>query len=180
VDCQATDNAGLQSTAFFYVHVVDTTGPALTLPANIVTYATSPLGATVSFSATAADLVDGPRTVSCTPPSGSLFTPGVTTVSCSASDTRTNSSSGSFTVTVLSAAQIVGELIGEIDNFQQANGLLNNVLNSLNNGNNGAACNQLGAFINQVQAQAGKKLTQAEAAQLIQIANAAKTALGCQ
>jgi hypothetical protein len=162
------------------VEALDSTPPVLTLPANITTFATSPIGANVSFTTSALDAVDGVRPVICAPASGSLFTIGVTTVQCSTSDTRGNAAGGSFTVTVLSAAQIVGELIGEIDNFNQASGLLNNVLKSLTNGNSGAACNQLGAFISQVQAQAGKKLTPAEATQLIDIANAARAALGCQ
>lgn len=157
----------------------DHTPPVLTLPTNITAFATSPSGAMVSFTATANDAVDGPRAVSCSPAPGSLFPIGTTTVSCSASDTRGNTASGSFAVTVLSGSQIVTELIADIENFQQANGLLNNVLKSLTNGNTGAACNQLGAFINQVEAQSGKKLTPAEAADLIQVAMAAKAAIGC-
>jgi Big-like domain-containing protein/HYR domain-containing protein len=62
--------------------------------------ATSAAGRTVTFTATATDLVDGARPVSCTPASGSTFALGTTTVNCSASDTRGNSASGSFTVTV--------------------------------------------------------------------------------
>ena len=179
VHCQATDNAGNQSTASFTVSVVDTTAPALTVPANIVTNATSPGGAIVSFTATAADLVDGSPSVSCSMSSGALFPIGTTTVMCEATDPSGNSSSRSFSVKVLSASEIVTSLIGKITNFPQANGLLNNVLTSISNGNIGSACNQLSAFINQVQAQAGKKLTQQEAAQLLQIANAARAALGC-
>lgn len=49
---------------------VDTTPPVLTLPANITTNAVSPSGAPVSYIATATDLVDGPRPVSCAPPLG--------------------------------------------------------------------------------------------------------------
>jgi GH24 family phage-related lysozyme (muramidase) len=82
-------------------------------------------------------------------------------------------------VKVLSGAEIVTSLIGMIANLPQANGLLNNALKSLNNGNVSAACSQLSAFANQVQAQAGKKLTQAEAAQLLRTANAARAAIGC-
>ena len=38
--------------------------------------------------------------VTCTPPSGSIFAPGATTVNCSATDSHGNTASGSFTVTV--------------------------------------------------------------------------------
>lgn len=79
----------------FKVTVVDTTAPELSLPANITTQT-----ATVTYVATATDLVDGSVAVACTPPSGSTFPDGITTVHCSASDTRGNSAAGSFTVTV--------------------------------------------------------------------------------
>ena len=79
--------------------VVATTAPTLTLPSNITTEATGPL-TVVAFTVTASDLDDGVRPVSCTPPSGSGFAVGTTTVTCTASDTHGNSASGSFTVTI--------------------------------------------------------------------------------
>jgi HYR domain len=54
----------------------------------------------VTYTASATDLVDGSVAVTCTPPSGSTFAAGTTTVSCSASDSRGNNAAGSFTVTV--------------------------------------------------------------------------------
>jgi hypothetical protein len=84
-----------------------------------------------------------------------------------------------FTVTVLSATQIVANIIGEIENFPLGNNLLQNVLKSITAANVGAACGQLGAFINQVEAQRGKKLTQVEANTLVRMAGDAKAALGC-
>ena len=71
----------------------------LTLPAPIVA-ATSVSGAIVTYLASAVDLVDGARPVTCTPASGSAFAIGSTSVSCSASDTRGNTATGSFVVTV--------------------------------------------------------------------------------
>jgi len=100
VNCSAQDAAGNGATGSFTVTVHDTTSPALSLPANIVTEATSPAGAAVSFAATAQDLVSGSVAVQCAPPSGSTFALGVTTVNCSAHDAANNGVSGSFTVTV--------------------------------------------------------------------------------
>jgi len=100
VTCTATDDAGNSRTGNFNVTVVDTTPPALTLPANITEEATGPSGKVVTFSATATDLVDGARPVTCVPPSGSTFPIATTTVNCSASDTRGNTANSSFTVTV--------------------------------------------------------------------------------
>lgn len=159
----------------------DTTPPVLTLPGNITVNATSPSGAIVVYTASATDLVSGAVTVACSPASGSTFPIGITPVSCSAKDSSDNLVTSGFSVGVLGAAQITADLLAQvtIDNFQQASNLLQNVLNSISSGNTGAACNQLGAFINQVQAQSGKKLTTAEATALIGFAASAKTALGC-
>lgn len=88
------------SGATFTVTVVDTTPPDLSLPADLTIEATGPSGATVSYIATATDLVDGSVTVVCTPPSGSTFALGTTSVACSAADAHANSSNGSFSVTV--------------------------------------------------------------------------------
>jgi len=100
VNCSASDAAGNTTTGSFTVTVQDTAPPALTLPANLTTNASGASGAVVTFAASATDLVDGARPVNCTPSSGATFALGATTVNCSASDTRGNSASGSFTVTV--------------------------------------------------------------------------------
>ena len=101
VTCNATDVAGNAAVpTTFVVHVVDTTAPVLTLPANISTTATGNSKATVSYIATANDLVDGAVPVTCAPASGSEFSVGTTTVNCSATDAHLNTANGSFTVTV--------------------------------------------------------------------------------
>jgi len=101
VTCTATDQAGNASDAStFTVTVVDTTAPALHLPANITKAASSSAGAVATFTASADDIVDGSVPVTCVLPSGSTFAPGTSTVSCSASDAKGNAAHGSFTVTV--------------------------------------------------------------------------------
>jgi hypothetical protein len=100
VNCSATDSHGNTSSGSFTVTVQDTTPPALTLPANITTEATGPSGASVSYSASATDFVDGPVAVSCDHASGNTFAIGTTTVRCSAMDSHGNTASGSFSVTV--------------------------------------------------------------------------------
>lgn len=101
VSCSASDAHGNASSGSFTVTVTDTTPPTLNLPAAITAEATGPSGAAVPFSATATDLVDGSVPVNCTPSSGSTFALGATTVSCFATDAHGNTSSGSFTVTVV-------------------------------------------------------------------------------
>lgn len=112
VTCTSADN----ESGTFTVTVVDTTGPALVLPNGITVKATSAAGASVSYNASAVDAVDGAVSVSCAPASGSTFSIGASTVQCAASDSRNNSSSGSFTVTVTeppAPPQLPGDLTKE-------------------------------------------------------------------
>jgi large repetitive protein len=86
-------------TASFKVHVVDTRGPVLALPRDFTVTGTDPT--VVTYSATANDIVDGSVVVQCEPPSGATFAAGATTVTCTASDKRSNVSTGTFAVTVV-------------------------------------------------------------------------------
>jgi predicted extracellular nuclease len=98
----------------FSVTVNDTQPPGITCPANVVK-STDPnqCSAVVAYQApTVSDNCRGaaapkdkgatvpPLTPVCTPASGSTFTKGVTTVTCTVSDVAGNQSSCSFTVTV--------------------------------------------------------------------------------
>lgn len=97
VQCEAHSANG-NTSGVFYVTVVDTTPPALELPADFTVDSNSPTA--VSYFARAIDLVDGLDVISCTPPSGSTFPRGTTTVTCEATDLSGNHASGSFHVTV--------------------------------------------------------------------------------
>ncbi|HMC68932.1 MAG TPA: HYR domain-containing protein, partial [Mycobacteriales bacterium] len=100
VTCTATDAHGNRRTASFTITVRDTTRPVVTVPANATIEATGPGGAPFSFTASAADTVDGVVAVSCTPASGATFPLGTTTVTCTATDAHANAGTNSFTVTV--------------------------------------------------------------------------------
>ena len=78
----------------------DTTAPVVTVPANQQVTAQGPFGALVTFTAAAADDIDGAVPVTCTPASGTLFPYGATVVTCTASDAVGNIGSASFTITV--------------------------------------------------------------------------------
>ena len=102
VSCTATDAAGNTSDPqTFTVTVTDTTPPTVTVPSDMTVF--SPNGGTVAvtYSASASDLVDGSIVPTCTPPSGSTFAVGTTTVNCTATDASGNTGSASFTVTVI-------------------------------------------------------------------------------
>lgn len=79
---------------------LDDNPPDLTLPADLSLETTDPTGATVNYSASATDNIDGSVTVTCTPPSGSFFPIGITTVTCEATDTAGNIATESFDVEV--------------------------------------------------------------------------------
>jgi hypothetical protein len=87
----------------------DVTPPVLTVPSDITAEATSTSGAIVTYIATAADDTDGPIVPSCVPSSGSTFTLGTTTVTCTASDTAGNTASASFNVTVVNVAPVAND-----------------------------------------------------------------------
>jgi hypothetical protein len=101
VICSATDKAGNQATRTFKVTVQDTTGPTITVR-DLVVEARSADGAEVdAYPVSAADLVDGPVTPSCSPAAPRRFRLGDTTVDCSASDRAGNQATPRrFTVTV--------------------------------------------------------------------------------
>jgi hypothetical protein len=72
------------------------------VPASFAVFSPDPAGRTVDFTATATDAVDPHPAVNCTPPSGSTFGPGVTPVTCTATDASGNTSAAqTFTVTVV-------------------------------------------------------------------------------
>ena len=58
-------------------------------------------GVTVDYTPGAADALDKSPTLDCTPPSGSTFVPGVTRVTCTATDAAGNTTKDSFEVIVL-------------------------------------------------------------------------------
>ncbi|MCI0596224.1 MAG: HYR domain-containing protein [candidate division Zixibacteria bacterium] len=100
VTCIATDAAGNKDTCQFNVNVVDNIPPTVTCPVNITTNtAPGQCAANVSYTANASDNCPGASIV-CTPPSGSSFPVGATTVTCIATDGAGNKDTCQFTVTV--------------------------------------------------------------------------------
>jgi len=129
VTCTARDAAGnTSSPQTFTVTVQDTTPPQLSLPSNLTVEAQSAAGAPVSFSASATDAVSGAVSVSCTPPSGSMFPIGASKVGCSATDAAGKTATGSFTVTV---SDTIGPAFSGIpgDRQVEANGPSGSVVN---------------------------------------------------
>ena len=103
VSCTATDDAGNSASASFTVTVRDTTAPVIEIQQSVINAVISgPQGTVVDFSGnvSATDAIDPAPSLTCDPSSGSVFDPGSTPVSCTATDASGNSATAGFTVVV--------------------------------------------------------------------------------
>jgi hypothetical protein len=104
VNCTASDGTNTATTSFTVTVVfADTLPPTFTgVPASRSVEANGPTGSVATYlKPSATDNVDGPiATVNCTPPSGSLFPLGNTTVDCSATDSHGNVGHATFVIGV--------------------------------------------------------------------------------
>lgn len=97
----ATDSSGNTANASFSITVQDREPPTITCPANVVVEA--PAGQTsvvASYAAPTANDNVGVASLTTSPPSGSAFPAGTTTVTATATDVAGNSATCSFTVKV--------------------------------------------------------------------------------
>jgi hypothetical protein len=104
VHCSARDHRNNLASASFDVNVIESqveARPVLTLPEEIVEEAANGAGAMVTYEASAHDELDGGIPVSCTPPSTSISPLGTTTVTCSATNSRKKTATGTFDVHVI-------------------------------------------------------------------------------
>lgn len=98
VNCSVADASSNNANCGFTITINDTTPPTITCPPN--QSVVSGVATVVNYPPpTAADNCSGVNS-SCAPPSGSVFAPGTTTVTCTATDTSANNASCTFTVTV--------------------------------------------------------------------------------
>jgi len=95
----ATDSGGGVSSVTTSIHY-NPTAPVIQCPGDIQAASCDTNGAVVNFNVTATSGCTDPVTVICTPPSGSVFPVGVTTVHCFAADACGNTNQCSFNVKV--------------------------------------------------------------------------------
>ena len=181
----ATDSQGLTDEGDQTVTVVDTTAPNITVPLfDITEEATSPAGNVILFATSTSDIVDASPTVTCVPASGSVFVLGTTTVNCIAEDASGNESPSSFDVTLTLGDETFDGFATTIQEIGLQQGSENAMVakveaakKSLGKGNVNAALGSLNALLNQISAQAGKKLTPSQAAELTAAVTAIMTAI---
>ena len=158
VNC--TTNAG--PSCSFTVTVNDMQPPTITCPTVVPVIAN--LGSSntvVNYPGPTANDNCSLGPVNCSPPSGSRFPVGSTTVTCTATDSSNNTASCTSTVTVLTPQQATQSLINNVNSLV-AQGVLDQgegnsltsklqaAIKQMDNGNGNAARNKLQAFINQV------------------------------
>lgn len=168
--------------AFVVEVAADTRPPEITVPADITLNATSPAGAKVTSTVTATDEEPANPAVTCTPPSGSVFWIGVTTVNCEATDAAGNIGTASCTVTVKGAAAQLADLHGAVEGVGPGPSLADKVsAEQAAPARNDVpeTCSILKAFINEVKAQSAKSIEADAAATLIADATRIGAVLGC-
>jgi N-acetylneuraminic acid mutarotase len=132
VTCTATDSRGNQSAPKSFTVLV-TDPPQVNLPADLVAEATSAAGASVAFTVTASNFLEGPLPVQCFrilgfdgedpiigPPvaSGEVFPLGTNTVGCRSFNAAGDDDGGFFTITVVdTTAPVVGLVSPGVDDF---------------------------------------------------------------
>jgi VCBS repeat-containing protein len=98
--------------------------PVLTLPDDITAISADPAGAVVTYKATAVDDNRNALTVNCSRPSGSLFPLNTTSVTCSATDRFGQTTTGTFTVTVLTVGPISKTRVIDFERYPGPDGVL--------------------------------------------------------
>jgi probable HAF family extracellular repeat protein len=160
----------------------DAIPPLITVPADITRDATSPAGVVVDFTVGATDEDPTNPTVSCTPPSGSVFAIGETTVSCEATDAAANTGTASFRITVKGAGAQLADLRSAVEGLGPGKSLADKVQAAqaaYSARDESRTCEILNAFVNQVNAQSGKSIAQTSASGLIVDALRIRAVLGC-
>ncbi len=186
----AKDEAGNTASATQTVTVLDVEAPVfpvseqsiLGVQSTLTFNATSPAGASVTYEVDVTDNV-GVTSLSCEPASGSVFPAGSTPVSCTASDAAGNSSSKSFSVTVVDAHTQAGNLLDLVMSLNLPSGTAQVLINQLRTayrepGSGEATCKKLADFILLVEKK-GSSISEESAELITAEANRIMGALGC-
>jgi hypothetical protein len=162
---------------FVTIEGADTVSPVIVTRGNVVREATSAAGATVAYTVTATDDVDGLVPVNCEPASDRTFPIGDTTVTCTARDAAGNSATGVVDVHVNGAAEQLAELKATVEAIPDGRGLAALVHNAQSAPRPEATCQILFALAQQ--ARARKSLDADAAANLAAATERVRSVLEC-
>jgi len=195
-NCPATDQRGVQrpqGVGCDIGAVEVTAAPSLMLPGDMTRDATSPDGAVALFTATATNYGGDSITAICDPASGSTFPVGTTTVTCMATDDLNQTTTGTFTITVIGAGGQLDELATMIDHLpisgsaSTANSIRRTMLSMVSlargfeaSGADGASCLMLSRLELEVRSQVSKRrITTRDAQTLWTKIDEVQAAIGC-
>jgi hypothetical protein len=174
---------GLDYEGFLTYETPVNSPPVLHLPDDVTVNATSPSGAIVEFTVTATDDTDPAPDVVCSFESGSRFAvDGWYAVECTATDDQGAVTQGYFVIRVLGAADQLSALRTAVTGVGPGTSLRDKVAAvqaAVAARNSAAACQGLTDFVNQVRAQAGKRIPTATASALTADATRIRSVLGC-
>jgi hypothetical protein len=190
INWTAKDAAGNSASATQTITVLDVEAPVFgagelsalmgaSAHSGVTVNATSPSGAVVTHDLAVTDNV-GVTSLVCEPASGSVFPIGNSMVSCSASDAAGNSSSKSFSVSVIGAHEQIANLMEFVKNLGLPNGTANPLINQLKSAyqEQGNECKKVSDFIGMV-SKKSSDIDADDAAAMTVEANRIMGALGC-
>jgi WD40-like Beta Propeller Repeat/HYR domain len=160
----------------------DSTPPVIAPLGDVLADATTPTGAVIMYSLpTATDPDDAVASLACSPAPGSTFAIGVTTVSCTATDTHGNSATSQFNIHVRGASEQLVDLASAVAGVGPGRSLAAKIAQAqkqLAASDFIAACSLLYAFSNQV-SERDERITGAQAADLLTRAGRIRNVLAC-
>jgi hypothetical protein len=159
---------------------------SISVPKDITRPARAPTGAVVTYPPATVTDPDDPSVpaAACSPDSGSNFSIGTTTVTCTVTDPDDTPSTvtASFTVTVEGAAAQLSRLADTVLGVGPGGSLEDKVRNAqseLASGNMISACSVLTDFVNEVKAQTAKSIPATDSSRLIASAERIRAVIAC-
>jgi hypothetical protein len=154
--------------------------PVVTAPHNGWWWvdATGSDGAVVTYTLGIQDNLDRSPAVDCDRPSGSLFPIGADKVTCTVTDVAGNATTVVFWVDVRGAADQI-ELELPVVGADGLNGPVFAAGRAARAGRTRAACNELNAYVHELNALTGKTIDRATAENRLETAGRIRTILGC-